>query len=51
MKLHATKKWLLAVATGMITLQAATCAANLTALSTTVTAGGVIFIIARILQE
>lgn len=51
MKTKAWKKWALAIATGSVLLQNATCAAQLAAVSSTITAGGVIFIISRILGD
>lgn len=45
-----TRSGALMLATGSICLQTAACADNITALASTVTAGGVLFIISRILE-
>jgi len=51
MKRKTWKTLLLGISSGAILLQTASCAATLTALSTSLTAGGVFFIIARILEN
>lgn len=45
------KTLLLGISSGAVLLQTASCAATLTALSTTISAGGVLYIIARIIRD
>jgi hypothetical protein len=51
MKRTVIKQLVLALATGAVLLQTATCAQQITALATTVTAGSALFIVNQIIND